>query len=569
MSTLLCVPIIVHDVSSALARGARAAELGADLIEWRIDEFFGGGGGGTDDDAGETDHIEQILHLVAESPVPCIVTCRPTWEGGAYDGDEDARIALFERLGAADRPPRYIDVELAAYTRSANLRMKVDLAVDHPNQQRELATGLILSIHDFDGPPADLARRLLTLRQQPAAKIHKIAFRCRTVRDNLELIDILSQRNRPTIALGMGEAGLLSRVLAPKFGGFLTFATLNEQERSAPGQPTITELLNTYRFRSIGAATRLYGIVGWPVAHSRSPQIHNAGFEAIGHDGVYLPLPVAPGYESFKATILELAHRRDLHLSGLSITIPHKENLARLAREQGWPVDEPTRATGAANTLTIERDDRGEMASATVANTDALALAAILEDAGGSAAWGGGRRIAILGAGGVARAAAWAALRAGADITISNRTLERAEALAADLSEQMGLKPGRISTTGLDAAASAQPPHGPHDLYINTTSLGMEGGPGPDQSPLDFRGIALPGDGSADQRPIAIETVYTPLHTPFLKAAAAAGWRVTDGAELFIRQGIMQFREWTGQAPPTGLFERLARPTSSPPPPSA
>src|SRR5690606_2650711 len=158
-------------------------------------------------------------------------------------------------------------------------------------------------------------------------------------------------------------------------------------------------------------------------------QIHNAGFEAIGHDGVYLPLPVGPGHESFQATILELAHRPHLHLSGLSVTLSHKQNLARLAPEQGWPTYQPTRATGSANPLTIQRDAAGQIASPpTASNTDAVALASILADAGPLA----GRRIAILGAGGVGRAAAWAALRSGAeggDITIFNRTLKRAETL--------------------------------------------------------------------------------------------------------------------------------------------
>jgi 3-dehydroquinate dehydratase/shikimate dehydrogenase len=546
MTTLLCVPVTVHDVPGALARGARAAELGADLIEWRIDELF----------SGEDEQVEQVVALVAESPVPCIVTCRPVWEGGAYDGDEDARIALFERLGAADRPPRYIDVELAAYTRSANLRMKVDLAVDHPGQQRELATGLILSMHDFTGRPADLTRRLLSMRSQPAAKILKVALRARTVRDNLELLDILAQRDRPTIALGMGEAGLLSRALAPKFGGFLTFAALNEQERSAPGQPTIVELLERYRFRSIGKSTRVYGVMGWPVAHSRSPAIHNAGFAAVGHDGVYLPLPVAPGFESFKATALELAGRGDLDLAGLSATIPHKENLARLAREQGWEMDEASAATGAANTLTIERDGAGEMTGAAVANTDATALAAILAGTGALA----GRRIAVIGAGGVARAAVWAAASGGAEVTVYNRTVERAEGLAAELGERLPGQAGqRIAAAGLEAIASGEP----HDIYLNATSIGMEGGPAPEGSPVDVAAISIARTGDATA--VAIETVYAPIRTPFLTAAAAAGWRTVDGATLFVRQAAGQFERWTGQPAPVELFDLIVR--GSPPPP--
>ena len=113
----------------------------------------------------------------------------------------------------------------------------------------------------------------------------------RSVRDNLEAFDILATRTKPTIALCMGEFGLMSRVLAPKFGGFLTFASDAEGTGTAPGQPTARELRDLYRFESVRPATRVFGVIGWPVAHSRSPAFHNARFADAGHDGVYLPIP--------------------------------------------------------------------------------------------------------------------------------------------------------------------------------------------------------------------------------------------------------------------------------------
>ncbi|MFG0285786.1 MAG: type I 3-dehydroquinate dehydratase [Phycisphaerales bacterium JB039] len=524
MTTLLCVPITVTDATQALAAAARAAELGADLVELRIDEFFSG--------SGEAGEIEQIVRMVADSPVPTIVTCRPVWEGGAYDGDEDARVSLFERLGAADRPPRYIDVELAAYARSANFRSKVHLAVDHPGQRRDLATGLILSLHDFAGRPADLTRRLLAMQAEAAAKVLKIAFRARTVRDNLELFDILGQRDRPTIALGMGECGLLSRVLAPKFGAFLTFASLSEQQRSAPGQPTVVELLERYRFRSIGPATRVYGVVGWPVGHSLSPDIHNAGFAAVGHDGVLLPLPVAESYESFKATVLELAEHPRLDLAGLAVTLPHKQHMVRLAREVGWSIDAAAAAIGAANTLAIRRDAGGRP-QPLVTNTDAGAISALLKQELGPLP---GRTVAIIGAGGVARAAAWALAEAGAEVILYNRTPERAAALADDLG-----KPA-VSGRPLDAMYTR-----PHDAYINATSVGMAGGPAPEASPVDIQRLQ-PAPS------LLLETIYAPAVTPLLGACAAAGWGAIGGARMFVAQGEAQFRLWTGAAPPAGLF---------------
>src|SRR5678815_6101132 len=129
MPSLVCVPIMVQDPASALADAAAARDAGADLVEFRIDEFFSG--------SGDEQETKAVVRLVAESPLPCIVTCRVVSEGGAYEGDEMERVSLLERLGRSEgkgeHPPRYVDVELASYTRSANLRQKVDLAVGVPD----------------------------------------------------------------------------------------------------------------------------------------------------------------------------------------------------------------------------------------------------------------------------------------------------------------------------------------------------------------------------------------------------------------------------------------------------
>ena len=154
MPSLLCCPIPVFDPAAALRDAHSAKTAGADLIEFRLDDFF----------HGDESQIAQIVDVISNSPLPCIATCRPTegGEGGSYDGPDDARISLFERLGTAfgkgEHPPRYIDVELATYDRSANIRQKINLAIDHPEQVRDLQTSLILSTHDFKGLPPDLSR---------------------------------------------------------------------------------------------------------------------------------------------------------------------------------------------------------------------------------------------------------------------------------------------------------------------------------------------------------------------------------------------------------------------------
>ncbi len=543
--TLLCVPILTHDADAALRDAALAKSAGADLVEFRIDEMFSGSG----DEAEE----RAILRLVAESPLPCIVTCRPTWEGGQYDGDDAARIALLERLGTAfgqgEHPPRFIDIELATFERSANLRQKVKLAVDHPEQVRDLKTSLILSAHDFAGRPADLSRRILKMRAEPAAAVHKIAYRARSLRDNLELFDLLAARDRPTIALGMGEFGLMSRILAPKFGGFLTFASLRDSAVTAPGQPRIAELIDLYRFRSIGPATRVYGIVGWPVGHSLSPQVHNAGFAAGGIDAVYLPLPIASGdggsdasYESLKATVGELIDHPRLDLRGCSVTIPHKQGVLRLARESGWEVEPLAAAIGAANTLTIERGAGGKPSRVRVSNTDAPAARDSLAAAMGDLQ---GKRVAIVGAGGVARAVAAGLAEAGASVVVASRRTERAATLVAEVGRAGGAV-GRLEVSEL-----ADLPARRCEAVVNCTPVGMAGGSASAETPIPV--------GSLENWSFVMDTVYSPLETPLLRAARAAGCATVDGLGMFVRQAEAQFLGWTGRGPPPGLFDRVAR----------
>jgi 3-dehydroquinate dehydratase / shikimate dehydrogenase len=118
--SLICLSIMVADEHTAWRDAQMARDLGADLVEYRIDEFFSG--------SGEEAEVGRVVRLVSDSPLPCIVTCRPPSEGGHYDGEDDARISLFERLGTSfgkdERPPRYLDVEFATLARSANIRQR-------------------------------------------------------------------------------------------------------------------------------------------------------------------------------------------------------------------------------------------------------------------------------------------------------------------------------------------------------------------------------------------------------------------------------------------------------------
>lgn len=553
--TLVCVPLTPLDAADdnrTIEEMQQAKSGGADIIELRIDSIFDGSTGSDTEDGAL---IKRIRSLIDACPLPLILTCRIASEGGDYDGDESDRISLFEKLTAASKsPPAYLDVEWASFSRSANIAQKVRLCVRHPGQLRDVASGLILSTHDFTGRPQDLMRRVLAMSEQASASVVKVAFRARSLRDALEALDLPAQTTRPTIALAMGEFGLASRILAGKFGAFLTFAALRSERATAPGQPTLSELIDLYRFRAIGPSTSVYGVVGWPVGHSLSPLVHNAGFDAIKHDGVYLPLPIGvdesdpeASYLSFKATMLELIEYPRLSLRGVSVTMPHKEHLFRLARECAWSIDTVASAIGSANTLAIESS--GPVANIAIMNTDAPAISLWLAQGLGTSL--SGKRIGILGAGGVARAAAYAAARSGATVVVYARDGAKAQKLCDDISAGL-TREGKSAK--LVAAAWDLIPKSCCDAIINGTPLGMSGGTGADQSPMDR--AAIEGCG---RDTVYFDTVYSPVETPLLALARGAGRRTIDGVGMFVEQAALQFETWTDTGAPRGLFDRIVR----------
>ena len=524
--TKLAVAIMVNSLDQALADAAKASVLGADLVEFRIDLF-------TDDPAG-------IAELVRRSALPCIVTCRVKPEGGHFDGDEAIRIGAFEAAAQPTRQPAYIDIELAAYQRSAELRQRIGMFVDHPGQVRPITTGLILSTHDFKTRPTNLYQQVEAMLASPACRAVKVVWQARSLRDNLEAFEILGQRHKPTIVLCMGEAGLLSRVLARKFGALLTFAALDDQDATAPGQPTVEQLKSTYRWDKLRASTQVFGVIGWPTEQSMSPAIHNAGFDRTGFDGVYLPMPIPPEYEHFKATVGSLLAMPELHFRGASVTIPHKENLVRFVVEQGGEVEPLAQQIGAANTLLV-RDD----GSLYAANSDyAGALDSVCQGLGVTREELDGMRVAVIGAGGAARAIVAGFVHYGANVVVHNRTYEKAQSLARQFASSGTAldRQGKVTAARLEEVADS-----PCQLLINCTSVGMH--PDTDASPIPEAAL---GPGT-----IVFDTVYNPPITSLLRQAHTAGCVTIGGGEMFVRQAGTQFQLWTGQDAPLDVFGKV------------
>jgi len=504
--TLLAVPITRCDLPvGAQVRAALAA--GADLIELRVDCL---------------DDIGQVAKLL-EQPheVPFILTIRSAAEGGGWDGDESERVALFESLGL--KLPGYVDVEYSAWARSANLRQKLGLVSSPGADGGRPRNRLILSYHDWRATPDDLDTVVRPLLDSPA-DVAKVVFTAHSATDAWRVLGLLRRRggSRPLIAMAMGAAGLLTRVLAPKFGGFLTFAALDAESAVAPGQPTLAELLEVYRWRAIGPDTPVYGVVGWPVGQSKGPRVHNAALAAADMAGVYLPMPVPPDYAGFAEFMTLLTAQPELGVQGLSVTMPHKEHALRWLEQEAQTVSAGARRVGAVNTLI-----RTGAASWSGGNTDTVGLLAALRTVPGVLDDPGRRpQVVVLGAGGVARAAVAALCDAGCRVTVFNRT----EARAAELAQAFG------------CAARPWAERGGADVrvVVNCTSVGMW--PNVDETPL-------PADAL---RPglVVLDTVYHPAETRLAREAAARGARAVSGVEMFLSQAAAQFALWHGRKAP-------------------
>jgi shikimate dehydrogenase len=305
------------------------------------------------------------------------------------------------------------------------------------------------------------------------------------------------------VLLGMGTAGIPTRLLAARLRNRWTYAG----DGVAPGQLPLLRMRRDFRFNRIRTDSALYGVVGNPVSHSRSPVMHNAGFAALGLNAAYLPLE-ASDTEDF------VRFARQLELRGASITAPFKVALMSHVDE----VDPLARRVGAINTL-IVRGGRW-----IGANTDVRGFLAPLTRRVSLK----GVRAAVLGAGGAARAVAVALNQQGALVTVCARRREAAAEVAALIGGQVGTFPPRA---------------GSWDVLVNATPAGSASDP---DNPV----AGAPLDGQ-----IVFDLVYAPAETRLLSDARAAGCTTIGGLEMLIAQAEEQFELWTGQRPPAGLFE--------------
>jgi len=473
--TQICVTVIGRDIE-AIRRARIAAEADADLVELRLDFM----------------ERPDVAGALADRRKPAVVTCRPLREGGMFDGAEEERLRILRDAHA--HGAEFIDVEWDADAR----------AILDARRGR----GVVVSRHVFDGTPPD-APAILERLHAAGGEIAKLAVMTERVSD-LETLTRAARTDGSSILIGMGRAGVATRVLAGHFGSRWTYAGAG----IAPGQISIGQLVREFHIRRVRPDAAVYAVLGRPVVDSLSPAMHNAGFAALGLNAVYVPLETRD-----LADLRAFAEK--VGLRGASVTIPFKQDVMTLVDEMA-----PTAAAaGAVNTIAV-RDGRW-----VGLNTDADGFIEPLRrrlPAGMT-----GLRAAVLGAGGAARGVGLALKRVGADVTICARRPEAARAAAHAIGAHAG---------------DWRPAPGSWDVLVNATPVGSGAVSG------------APFDGPFDGR-IVYDLVYDPDPTPMMTTARDAGVETIGGIEMLVAQAERQFEVWTGQPPPAGLFREAAAET--------
>lgn len=468
-------------------------------------------------DYADRDQWDSFLALPAKTTLPLIATARLARDGGRWSHTESLRRELL--LRAAEAGFALVDMEEDL---PESFMQEVRSALSVRPGRGQFPGGVIISHHSFAplGGEDGMARLgMLFKEMEQKGEMTKLAVMLTSSRDLLAFTRFaleLKQRPGQRILIGMGDFGVPVRIAYAKYGSLLTFCS-DSSETPAPGQLSPRLLSETYRLDRLirsGADYQLFGIIGNPVLHSRSPEIHNPGFEALGLDALYIPFP-ADHLPSFMETA-EL-----LNMGGISVTVPHKEGILPFLRS----VDPLVREIGSCNTVLFGDGHRGM-------NTDYEGFLIPLEQTLGTEGVSrlASARVLVIGAGGVARTVLIALRDRVASIVVTNRNRDRAQTLTEEL------LPGKGESVPLHQAASK----GPYELIVQTTPVGM--------SP-DTESVPLP-DFPFTGREMVYDLIYAPEKSAFLKQAEAAGCRILGGLPMLRNQAYVQFRHFTGRGYP-------------------
>jgi len=490
-SRALVCAVITNETTAAARQSLRDAARVADLAEIRLDYL-------RDFDFHD---FESLKALLEEKPLPVIITCRAAAEGGQQHVEDSVRLRLL--VEGARQLAEFCDIEASAFEAAASLA---------PDFSK-----LIVSWHNFEETPSDLDAVYDRITSLPAA-VHKIVTHANDFSDSLtifRLLDRAKRENRKLIALAMGQRGLITRVVGPGRGSFLTYGSIARGGESAAGQPTCDELINLYRVRSLTANCRIVGIVGNPLGHSASPVMQNRALGELDLDCVYLPFEtgnLGSFFESFgRSQSPDLAES----LLGFSVTIPYKADVIPFLDV----IDATAEEVGAVNTVANKGGQLIGYNTDVSAAIEPLARVCSLSS----------EHCAVVGAGGASRAVVYGLRQRGARVTVFARDPARAR----QLGERFG---AAVEPLDMIAACDAS-------ILINTTPIGMRGH-SEGESPVPPNALS--------NRRIVYDLVYNPPETRLLAEARTLGCLTIGGIEMLVAQGVAQFELWMGQKPTAG-----------------
>jgi 3-dehydroquinate dehydratase / shikimate dehydrogenase len=493
----LCVAIQAESAAELIER-AEAALADAKFLEFRLDSV-----------AKPDTALPKLKDFLADHrDVTAIATCRRKQFGGHFVGSLTTELEVL--LAAAEAGCQIVDLEVESAEQAKPAQL-----VRFRDGLRAAGAALLISCHDFTRTKGleQAAERI----EKFAPDFVKVVSTARSLADNLAVLRLIEERSvsAQVVGIAMGEEGLISRVLGPRAGAAFTFASFSDGAETAPGQVTARTMRDLYRIDQLDQldkATRIFGVAGNPIAHSLSPLMHNAAFRKENVNAVLLPLKVRALNDLLKLV-------RELPMDGLGVTMPLKQAvLPHLAN-----MDALTGKIGACNTLRVGGD--GNIVGF---NTDVAGVVRPLQKRLKLK----GARIAVLGAGGAARAAVFGLVEQGAEVFIVNRTHEKAVKLA---------RSAKAKSLKHDLFAKSR-----FDVLINATPCGMAGNK-----------QALPIKENELNAGLVFEMVYNPLETPLLKLARQRGIPVVTGLEMFVQQGARQFEIWTGKPAPEAEMLRV------------
>lgn len=472
---MLCLTLIGKTIEEDIEMLWRNRQY-IDLAELRIDFL----------DLSDSSVIQKATQFPSLVDLPVILTCRRLCDGGNFEGSDRKKISLMRKI--IEGSFSFIDIEndiskpeFEAYIRSRGIR-------------------IIKSIHDTNGIPENLYSAMTKISEK--GDIPKVAVMPNSIQNILNMFKIEEELTsvKEKIIVGMGDYGTCTRILYKRLGSMLTFCC----EKPINGMISPLEMKELYHADRVNAQTRIYGVIGSPIGHTVSPNIHNTGFHGIRFNAIYVPFLVDNVREFFKLAEF-------LKINGFSITIPHKQAvipfLGKTTRE--------VREVGSCNTIVREHGLwKGS-------NTDYYGFLSLIEQDLESNMIS---NALVLGAGGAARALVWALRNHNVNVTILNRTLEKAARLAKE------------TMSSYDSLNNASKYSGKVDLIIQATSVGME----PDYNKEPAPTLSFTG------KEIVCELIYKPHMTKFLRRANDAGCKIIYGLDCLLAQGKLQFEAYTG-----------------------